>query len=300
MSLGNAVQQLSIGQVVLGRLLGIGRALRRAPLVPVSIIGVLLVFAAFAELIAPHGSNEIELGVRKLPPFWQDGGTASYPLGTDNLGRDIFSRIVYGARVSLEVAALTILLGGVVGVAIGLLSGYFGGMIDTFFMRIADATLAFPILLLALLLAVARGPSFENVIISLVLIIWTRFARIVRGEVLSLKQRDYVALARIAGCSPTTIMVRHLLPNVTNTIMVLISLNVGWAILVEASLGFLGAGLPPGTASWGAMINDGRQWLLTAWWISTFPGIVLALTVLAFNLFGDWMRDALDPKLRQL
>ena len=300
MSLANVTRPVSVGQVVLGNLVRVTRAVRKAPVVPVFIMGVLVMFAMFAELIAPYPPNEVDLLDRKLPPFWLEEGSTDHLLGTDNLGRDIFSRIVYGARVSLQVAAVTILLGGVIGTAIGLGAGYFGGRIDDFFMRLSDAIIAFPILLLALLLASARGPSFENVIISLVLIVWTRFARIVRGEVLSLKQRDYVSLARITGCHPFTIMRRHLLPNVTNTIMVLVSLNVGWAIVVEASLGFLGAGLPPGTASWGAMINDGRQWLLTAWWISTFPGIALALTVLSFNLFGDWMRDALDPKLRQL
>jgi peptide/nickel transport system permease protein len=210
------------------------------------------------------------------------------------------TRVIYGARISLAAGVLTVLLSGVIGAAIGLLSGFYGGRIDAVLMRAADSTLAFPIILFALILAVTMGPSFANVIVAIAIVLWARYARVIRAEVLSLKGRDFVAQARIAGSSSVRIMMVHLFPNVLNTLVVLLSLQIGWVIIVEASLSFLGAGVPPPTPTWGSMIAEGRDYIASAWWVSFFPGLAILVTVLAFNLFGDWLRDALDPTMRQL
>jgi len=221
-------------------------------------------------------------------------------LGTDVFGRDVLSRLLYGARVSMIVSASALLVGGGVGLVIGIVSGYFGGRVDSLLMRLVDAALAFPAILFALLLAVSMGQGLRTIIIAISLLLWARFARVVRGEVLAIKQRDYIALARVHGCSAARIMVFHILPNVMNTFTVLLTLYVGVVIVAEASLSFLGAGVPPPTPSWGLMVAEGRGKITSAWWISLIPGIAITLVVLAFNLFGDWLRDRLDPKLRQL
>jgi peptide/nickel transport system permease protein len=239
------------------------------------------------------------LRARFLPPFWLERGTLVYPLGTDGLGRDILSRIVHGTRVSLLVATLALLVGGLVGGSLGLISGYARGWIDIVIMRLADSMLAFPMILLAFLLAVTVGASLWTVVIAVALVIWARFARVIRGEVLSLRERNFVKLARIAGCGTPRILWVHILPNVFNTVMVLLTLQLGWVIIVESSLSFLGAGIPPPTPAWGSMIAEGRASLTRAWWVCTMPGLALMLTVLSFNLIGDWLRDVLDPKLRQ-
>ena len=274
--------------------------MKRAPLLPISIIVILTLIAILANVIALHSPVTTSLPNRLRPPFWMEGGTLTYPLGTDEVGRDILSRVFYGARISLSVAALALLLGAGIGTTIGLVSGYFGGKTDAILMRAADTTMAFPIILLALLLAVTRGPSFQNVVVAIGLVIWTRFARVIRGEVLSLRESDFVAQAKIAGCSNFRILLRHIFPNVINTLMVLVSLQVGWVIILEATLSFLGAGVPPPTATWGSMIVSGKEYVTTAWWVLAFPGIAIALTVIAFNMVGDWLRDTLDPKLRQV
>ncbi|HET7341372.1 MAG TPA: ABC transporter permease, partial [Methylomirabilota bacterium] len=234
------------------------------------------------------------------PPAWQDGGSRAHPLGTDALGRDMLSRLVYGARVSLTAAACALLAGGGVGLAVGIVAGYAGGRVDAALMRVVDATLSFPTILIALLLAVSLGQGLRTIVLAIALIIWARFARVVRGEVLAVKARDFVALARVHGCSGGRIMAVHILPNVTNTFMVLLTLHIGFVIIVEASLSFLGAGIPPPTPSWGQMVADGRSYIASAWWISVVPGAAIMLVVLAFNLFGDWLRDWLDPRLRQM
>lgn len=197
-------------------------------------------------------------------------------------------------------AAAALLAGGGVGLIIGILSGYIGGRLDNLLMRMVDATLAFPTVLFALLLAVTLGQGLRTLVIAVSLILWARFARVVRGEVLALKSRDFIALAVVRGCSHLRIMAVHILPNVLNTFMVLLTLHMGFVIIVEASLSFLGAGIPPPTPSWGQMVAEGRGKIASAWWVSTFPGVAITLVVLAFNLFGDWLRDRLDPKLRQL
>ena len=274
--------------------------MRNLPWLSVGIIAVMLFMAIFAPLISPHSPIDQSLPDKLLPPVWEEGGTTKYILGTDIFGRDVLSRLFYGARVSMIVTALALLVGGGVGLAIGIVSGYVGGRLDSLLMRIVDAALAFPTILFALLLAVTMGQGLRTIVVAISLLLWARFARVVRGEVLAVKGRDFVALARVHGCSPVRIMATHILPNVLNTFMVLLTLHVGVVIVAEASLSFLGAGVPPPTPSWGLMVAEGRGKISSAWWLSLIPGIAITLVVLAFNLFGDWLRDRLDPKLRQL
>ncbi len=274
-------------------------AARRPPWLALLTVVVVLAMALAPDLLAPHDPNVQTLVARFVPPFWLEGGRLEYPLGTDGLGRDILSRIVHGTRISLIVAVLALLVGGVIGGGLGLISGYAGGWVDAVLMRLADSMLAFPMILLAFLLAVTVGASLGTVVAAVALVIWARFARVVRGEVLSLRERNFVKLARIAGCSTPRILWVHILPNVINTIVVLLTLQLGWVIIVESSLSFLGAGIPPPTPAWGSMIAEGRSSLVRAWWVCTMPGIALMLTVLSFNLIGDWLRDVFDPKLRQ-
>jgi peptide/nickel transport system permease protein len=272
----------------------------RLPWTAFVIIAVMVVIAVFAPLIAPHSPTEQSLPDKLKPPAWQEGGSARHLLGTDLLGRDLFSRLVYGARVSLTVAAFALLSGGLIGLAVGIIAGYLGGRVDSILMRVVDATLTFPTILIALLLAVSLGAGLRTIVIAITVIIWARFARVVRGEVLGVRARDFVSLARVHGCSSVRIMLVHIVPNVMNTFMVLLTLHIGFVIIVEASLSFLGAGIPPPTPSWGQMVADGRSHIASAWWLSVMPGAAIMLVVLAFNLFGDWLRDWLDPRLRQV
>lgn len=278
----------------------IARGLRRAPVIPLAIIGLIVFTATFAPLLTPYSTTKPSLAERLTPPVWEAEGNWDHPLGTDALGRDMATRLMFGGRVSMLVAILTLILGGGIGTAIGLFAGYYGGRLDSVLMRIADSTLAFPIILFAILLVVTLGASMANVVIAIALVLWARYARVIRGEVLALRERDFIARARVAGCSDLRILLVHLFPNTANTLLVLLTLQVGWVIIVEASLSFLGAGIPPPTPAWGAMVADGREYVDTAWWVSAFPGVAIMLTVIAFNLVGDWLRDALDPKLRQV
>lgn len=273
---------------------------RRYPIFPGIIVLIFIFLAIFGESLAPHPPTGVNLGARFVPPYWQAGGNLAYPLGTDMLGRDMLSRIMAGARVSFIVAVLALTLGGLVGTVLGIISGYYGGRVDTILMRTADATLAFPIILLAILLSIILGPSLQNVVISLGIVLWARYARLIRGEVLSFKERDFVALARVAGASDLRIMFLHLFPNIRSTLLVLLTLQVGWVIVVEASLSFIGAGIPGPTPVWGSMIAKGREYVTMAWWIPFFPGLAVAVVCLSFNMLGDWLREALDPKLRQV
>ena len=279
---------------------GLLASLRRLPVIPTTIIVLFIVISLFGEWLTPASAYEQNLRLRFLPPSWLDGGDPRFLLGTDNLGRDILSRIIVGARASFIVAISALTFGSALGSIIGLASGYFGGRLDTFVMRTADGMMAFPLVLAALLLVAVIGPGVHTVVIATSLVLWARFARLIRSEVLSVRERDFVKLARIAGASSLRIMFVHILPNVLNSVVVLLTLQLGFVIIVEATLSFLGAGVPPPTPTWGQMVAGGRTYIETAWWISVFPGLAIAAVVLAFNLLGDWLRDHLDPKLRQL
>jgi peptide/nickel transport system permease protein len=274
---------------------------RRYPLVPLALLTFLLVIPAlFASQVAPYDPLQGSLSKRLKPPAWQQGGSIDHPLGTDKLGRDMLSRIIYGARVSLAVSLVAIFVGGIIGTVLGMISGYFGGWVDALLMRLVDISLSLPTILLALVLVAAVGPSFGTVITILMIFLWARYARLVRGETLSIKERDFIARARVAGASHIRIMARYIFPNVVNSLVVLATLQVGYVILLESTLSFLGAGLPRPTPAWGLMIADGRELIVTAWWVSMFPGLAIMLTVLSLNLLGDWLRDHLDPKLRNV
>ena len=264
------------------------------------VVALSVVVAVFAGVLTPHDPLAINPAEGERPPVFTKEGSWTYPLGTDRKGRDILSRVILGTRVSLAVAAGAIAIGGLVGTGLGVLAGYRGGWVDALVMRAADAFLAFPSVLIALVLAVTVGPSFGVVVLVLGLILWARFARLVRGEVLYWKTRDFIGLARVAGASGPYIVRKHILPNILNTIVVLGTLQVGWAMIVEASLSFLGAGIPPPTPTWGNMVAEGLTFIERAWWISVCPGVAMMVVVLSFNVVGDWIRDALDPRLRQL
>ena len=272
-----------------------------APVIPIFIISLLIFTALFADFLAPHDPEVGSLRARNHPPFWLDGGSLTHPLGTDHLGRDVLSRVIYGARISVIVAFTAAIVAGAIGTAVGIISGYLGRWVDQVIMRFVDAWLALPAISFAIFLAALLGPSEKNSIIILAAVYWTRYARVIRGEVLSLKERDYVRLAVVAGCSKWTIMRKHILPNVLNTSIVLSTLIVGIVIVAEAALSFLGVGVPPPKPAWGLMLADGKSGMMAGyWWLTVFPGLAIMLVVLAANLLGDWLRVKLDPQLRQL
>jgi peptide/nickel transport system permease protein len=274
--------------------------MRKAPWIPIVIIVAMFIMAIFAPLLAPYSPIDQSLREKLIPPFWVEGGSLNHVLGTDAFGRDVLSRLIYGARISLLVALLALTAGGGVGLLIGIVAGYLGGVLDNLLMRLVDAAFTFPAILFALLLAVTMGQGLPTLVIAISLLLWASFARIIRSEVLLLRQRDFVALAKVRGCSSLRIMLTHILPNVLNTFMVLVTLNIGVVIIAEASLSFLGAGIPPPTPTWGLMISEGRGRIADAWWVALIPGIAITLLVLSVNQFGDWLRDRLDPQLRQL
>ena len=276
------------------------QAFRRWPVIPVAIVAILLFVAIFAELVAPHDPLSGDTYDRNTPPAWSEEGTGKFLLGTDHIGRGILSRMIFGARVSLMVAVTVLIAGAVLGTVVGLASGYLGGLVDEALMRLVDFVFALPFIVVALVASVVWGASLGLVIILLSLFTWAPFARQVRAETLQLKTTDYVALARVAGASGLRIALKHILPGVVNTVMVLSSLQVGSLILTESVLSFLGVGIPPPQPSWGSMVSEGRQYIATAWWISFFPGFAILLIVFSMNFFGDWLRDKLDPRLRQI
>jgi peptide/nickel transport system permease protein len=274
--------------------------MKRYPWLPTLIVvGLLIVPAVFANFLTPHDPLRGVLGDRQTPPFWLEGGTTEYPLGTDSLGRDILTRVMYGARISLIVGTVTVLFGAILGSALGMLAGYLGGWVDKIVTWLIDTFLSLPIVLLALVIVAAIGPSFITIIAIISATIWATFARVVRGETLSIREKDYVARAKVAGVGTFRIILRYILPNLANTLIVMATLQVGVVILGEASLSFIGAGIPRPNPSWGVMVADGRDNVLTAWWLSLFPGLAILLVVMSLNLMGDWLRDFLDPKLRQ-
>ncbi len=269
-------------------------ALSPVPAITIGILVAMVLMALFADLISPYSPTDVALSKRLLGPF-----SPGYFLGSDQLGRDILSRIIHGSRVSLSVVAVSVIVGGGVGTALGIISAYFGKAVDAFIMRTADTMLGFPLMILAILFAAVFGPSFTNVVVILVLGMWARFARIARGETLSLKEKDFVAAARVMGASPMQIIWRHIAPHLVSSLVIMVSLQGAWAVIVEAGLSFFGVGVPPPAPSWGGMISDGRQFVTTAWWVPFFPGVAITLLVLSLNLLGDWLRDHLDPRLRQ-
>jgi peptide/nickel transport system permease protein len=278
------------------------RAAREAPLIAVATLGGLMLVAIFADLIAPYDPALPVKGANVFdPPFWMEGGSATTPLGTDFQGRDILSRLIYGTRVSLIVGLMGTLVAGGIGTALGIVSGYVGGWVDQIIMRVTDAWLALPAIVFAIFLAAMVGPSMWNIVVILGAVYWTRYARVIRGEVLTLREREFVKLAEIAGASKLRVIKRHILPNVMNTATVLASLTVGVVIIAEASLSFLGVGVPPPQPAWGLMLSEARPTLMAGqWWLTVFPGLCILLIVLATQLFGDWLRVRLDPQTRNL
>ena len=267
----------------------------RLPWIPISILLVIAFCAIFANLISPYDPRDNDVLNKLEPPFTN----AEHILGTDKLGKDVLSRLIFGARTMLQVTAPSMVVAIVAGTVVGLVSGYSGRWVDSFLMRVTDAVLGFPSILVALLIVTYLGTGVWNVLIAIAATQWARFARMIRGEVLSVRDRDFVTLAQIYGVSSGMIVWRHLFPNVINTLMVLTSVTVGQVILLEASLSFLGLGLKVGDPAWGIMIAEGRKLLTQAWWIALFPGVVITIVVMAFNFFGDWLRDYLDPRLRR-
>ena len=325
---------------------GLYRKLKRLPIIPLLVLGLVVFAGLFAPLLAPHDPEKGELRERNMPPVWSGGetslktvvermtinerttsvtlsdaqefdasaqvgdqievftrpaGSSKFLLGTDHLGRDVLSRVIYGARISLLVSIVTLAVGGSIGITMGLMAGWYGGFVDEFLMRLVDIKLAIPLILIALVLVITLGQSLWIIVTVLCLFIWPRFARQVRGEVLQLKHMDYVSLAKVSGASTARILFIHIFPGTINTLIVVATLQVGIVILLESTLSFLGAGVPPPTPAWGSMVADGRDKLAGGvWWISTFPGVAIMLTVMSLNWFGDWLRDVLDPRLRQL
>jgi len=256
----------------------------------------LIVIAVFADYLAPYDPVTGTLGDRLIPPFWQAGGSTAHLLGTDVLGRDTLSRLIYGARSSLTVAVVAILVAGSIGSLLGIAAGYLGGWVDALVMRAADLAFSFPTILLAMVLAVVFGASFFNIVVVISLVLWAEYARMARGESLKIKEMDYVALAQVAGCSKVSIMLRHILPNVASSLIVLATLQVGVVIILESSLSFLGVGLPPPTPTWGSMVAEGRSYVVSAWWLSLVPGAAILVTVLSFNLLGDTLTELINPE----
>lgn len=267
-------------------------------IVSLIILGVIILAALLAPFITTISPTLAELRDSMLPPGGATDGGLIHLLGTDLFGRDVFSRVVYGARISLSVAAIVIVIGGIVGTILGVVAGYVGGVIDAIVMRVADLVFSLPAILMAIAVAVVLGPSFHNLVIVISILIWPIFARQIRGEAMAIARSDYVMYSVAAGISSWRIMVRHVLPNVVPTLLVLMTLEIGRVILLEATLSFLGAGIPDPEPSWGRMVSDGRVMLQKAWWISFFPGLSILLTVMTCNLIGDWLRDHLDPRLR--
>jgi peptide/nickel transport system permease protein len=279
------------------------RAWRKLVRNPAAIAGALILLvvigaAVAAPYVAPHDPMRQSLLRRFTPPVWVSGGNSAYVLGTDQVGRDILSRIIYGARISLVVGVSAVVVSLVVGVTLGLLSGFLRGRVDAVVMTVVDVTLSFPPLLLALAFVAALGPSLLTIIVVLGLTGWERYTRVVRAEVLALREKDFVEAARAMGASPLRMILRHLLPNTFSSIIVMSTLQVAQAILQEAALSFLGVGTGSAHPTWGQMITLGRDFVTVAWWLATFPGLAILLTVLAINLVGDRLRDALDPRVR--
>ena len=271
---------------------------RRTALFGLIVVFAVLVAAVFASFVSPFDPLAQDIGQRLKEPGWQDAQGRIHPLGTDHLGRDILSRIIHGSRIALSVGLAAVAISGVLGMAVGLVSGYFGGRVDDFFMRLADIQLAFPFILLAIAVIGVLGPSLRNIIIVIGVSSWVVYARVVRGEVLSIREREFVQAAVALGSRDYRVLVRHVLPNAFTPWLVVATLDMARVIVLESALSFLGLGVQPPTPTWGGMLADGRVYLSTAWWLATFPGLAILVTVLGINLLGDGLRDTLDPRLK--
>jgi len=271
---------------------------RRTALFGLVVVGIAVLTAALAPVVSPFDPLAQEISQRLREPGWQDAQGRIHPLGTDHLGRDILARIIYGSRIALLVGLAAVAISGVLGMAIGLISGYFGGRVDDFFMRLADVQLAFPFILLAIAVIGVLGPSLRNIIVVIGVSSWVVYARVVRGEVLSIREREFVHAAVALGSRDWRVLARHVLPNAFTPWLVVATLDMARVIVIESALSFLGLGVQPPTPTWGGMLADGRVYLSTAWWLATFPGLAILVTVLGINLFGDGLRDTLDPRLK--
>lgn len=294
------VQAIKEASLFTRRLRSVISFIKAAPIFPGVILVIFVFCGIFAKVIEPHDPLQNKLMDSLTPPFWQAGGTTTYLLGTDQMGRDILSRLLSGATISLEVGFVVVFVAGSIGTIFALLAGFLGGWVDIIIMRLTDIMLSFPYLLIAIAIAAILGASITNVILILGLIGWAHYTRVIYGEVLRVKQGDFVRLAAVAGASKIRIMLRHIFPNVTNTLIVLATLNLGQVIITEASLSFIGVGVPPPNPAWGSMLSEGRNYITYAWWMCVWPGIAILLVVLSFNLLGDWLRVRLDPKFRQI
>ena len=294
---------LTVTPTGIERILSIPKKARQAhlPWLSLFIMVLLLVCAVFAPLLSPHDPTGIDvLEAKYAPPYLGEYWDWSHPLGTDILGQDMLSRLIYGARTAVFISLVALGTGAFVGTVLGLVAGFKLGWADVLIMRAADAALGFPTILVALIIVTILGAGIENIILAVAVTVWARFARMIRGDVLAIKELDFVTFAKIAGLSMPMIIVRHIFPNTINTLLVITSLQIGQVILLEASLSFLGLGLPVGSPAWGIMVSEGRSVILDVWWLSLLPGLAITIVVLAFNFFGDWMRDTLDPKLRRI
>jgi len=269
------------------------------PALPIAVLLLFAIAAAGAPYLTSHDPVTPDLINALTPPMWLDGGDPVFPLGTDRFGRDVLTRLIYGARVSFSVVVVSLIIAVIIGITVGVVSGYRGGAIDSLLMRFVDVMLSLQTILVGLVVAIALGPSFTNLVLVIGLLLWPRIARLIRGETLLLKNMDFVRYSRAIGVRRWAIFARHLFPNLLPTLLVLMTLEIGNVILLEASLSFLGAGMPPPQASWGVMIDDGRALVATGWWVTLAPGLAITATVLSSNTFGDWLRDYLDPKTRQ-
>jgi len=271
----------------------------RLPILGLLFVGIFLFLVAFGYWVAPYEFDEWDLIDATLPPAWMEGGSSKHLLGTDILGRDVLSRIIHGSRFSLAIAVGCIAVYSTIGVTLGLLAGFLGGRTDMIVMRLCDLWMGMPAIILAILIVSILGPSATTIIVIVGVTGWPAYTRIVRGECMSISQNDYIKLARVAGCRNLRIMFSHILPNLANTIIIMVTLNIGQIIILTATLSFLGLGTQPPSPDWGLMMNEGRQYINYAWWLVVFPGVAIMMAVLGFNLVGDWLREVLDPKQRQ-
>ena len=278
------------------RLASAARALKRVPWFAILLLAPVVIAGLFGPMLFLHDPTSINLLAPQKPPAWLPGGDLAYPLGTDQLGRDLFSRLVEGARVTLIIAICGVMVAALVGISVGMIAGYAGGWLDGLLTQIMDVKFSLPANLLIVLLGAAIGGGLWTIVISVALLFWADYARIIRAETLSLRERNFVALARVANASDARILLRHILPNLMSTCIVLITLQIGRAILIEAGISYIGLGVQPPATAWGLMVYEGRTYLATAWWLPIFSGLAITMTVLGANLFGDWLRDALDPR----